>query len=133
MINTKFLLAITSIAIAIIYYILLPVNQIVNIILDEYITIGITLILIVIFYYFKIKLKGKLLHEFIPNTNYVPIKSTIIFFLIFQVVDFYSEDGFIGMIKLWFMYWVFGVLAYFLTHNINFYKNYKAYKDAEIL
>jgi len=132
MINTKFLLTITSIAVAIIYYILLPVDQIVSIILGEYIAIGITLILIAIYYYFKIKLKGKLIYEFIPNTNYVSIKSTTIFFLIFQAVDFYSEDGFIGMVKLWFMYWVFGVLVYFLTHNINFYKNLKVYNTSKI-
>ena len=72
--------------------------------------------------------EGKLLYEFIPNTNHVPIKSTLMFFLIFQVVDFYYEDGFIGMISQWVMYWSFSILAYFLTHNINFYKNYMAYK-----
>ena len=104
-------------------------NKIVNIILDEYIIIGITFILILIYQYFKIKLKNKLLFEFIPNTNYIPIKSTLIFFVIFQVVDFYYENGFIGMINQWFIYWIFGLLAYFLTHNINFYKNYQAYKE----
>ena len=70
-----------------------------------------------------------MLHEFIPNTNHVPIKSTLIFFIIFQIVDYNTENGFIGMIKLWFMYWVFGLLTYYLTHIINYYKNYKAYKE----
>ncbi len=129
MINTKLLLSITLLTIGIIYYMFLPINQIVNIILDEYIIISITFILIIVYQYFKTKLKDKLLHEFIPNTNYIPIQSTLIFFMIFQVVDFYSEDGLIGMMKLWFMYWIFGLLVYFLTHNINFYKNYKAYKE----
>lgn len=129
MINTKFLLTITLIAIGIIYYIFLPTNQIISIVFDEYITIAITIILMIVYLYLKRKLKGKQLFEFIPNTNYIPIKSTLIFFLIFQIVDFYSEDGLIGMVKLWFMYWIFGLLAYFLTHNINFYKNYKAYKE----
>jgi len=122
MINTKFLLFITLVIIAITYCIFIPTNQIINIILDEYITIGITFVSFIVYQYFKIKLKSKPLREFLPNTNYVPIKSTILFFIIFQVVDFYSEDGLVGMIKLWFMYWIFGVMA---THNINLYKNYK--------
>jgi hypothetical protein len=25
------------------------------------------------------------------------------------------------------MYWLFGIFAYFLTQNINYYKNYKYY------
>ena len=125
MINTKFLLFITLVIIAITYCIFIPTNQIINIILDEYITIGITFVSFIVYQYFKIKLKSKPLREFLPNTNYVPIKSTILFFIIFQVVDFYSEDGLVGMIKLWFMYWIFGVMAYFITHNINLYKNYK--------
>lgn len=131
MINTKFLLFVSLIVISIIYYIFIPFNQIVSIVLDEYIIIGITFGLLFIYQYFKVKLKDKALFEFIPNTNHVPIKSTLIFFVIFQAVDFYYENGFIGMINQWFMYWIFGLLAYLLTHNINFYKNYKAYKEHE--
>ena len=132
MINTKFLLSISLFAIGIVYYFIFPTNKIVNIILDEYITIGITIISIVVYQFFKRHLKGKLVYEFIPNTNYVPIKSTVLFFVIFEAIDFYTEDGLIGIISLWFMYWVFGVLIYFLTHNINFYKNYSAYKRVEL-
>jgi len=128
MIDTRFLLFITAICIAIVYYILFPLDQIIDIIFDEYITITIMIASIVGYIYFKTKLKGKLLREFIPNTNYIPIKSTILFFLIFEIIDFYMEDGLKGMIKLWFSYWVFGVIAYFVTHNINFYKNIQAYK-----
>ncbi len=128
MINTKLILPISLIAIFIIYYIFLPFNKIVNLILNEYITIYIIFILVLIYQYFKVKLKDKLLFEFIPNTNYIPIKSTFIFFVIFQVVDYNLEGGFIGMINQWFMYWIFGLVAFFITHNINFYKNYKAYK-----
>ncbi len=130
-VNTKLLLLISLVAISIVYYIFLPFNKIVNIILNEYIIIVITLILIVIYQYFKLKLKGKLLHEFIPNTNHVEIQSTLIFFIVFQIIDFYYEDGFIGMISQWFLYWIFGLLAYFLTHNINFYKNYLQYSKSK--
>ena len=129
MINTKFLLIISFIVISIVYNMFLPPNKITSIILGEYIVIGLTLMLMIIYISFRLKLKDKILFEFIPNINYVPIKSTFIFFAIFQVVDFYYEDGLIGMISQWFMYWIFALLAYFLTHNINYYKNYKAYKD----
>ena len=129
MINTKFLLFLTFIAIFVFYSLIFSTFKIVNIILDEYITIFIAVVSIVVFFYLKSKLKDKLIFEFIPNTNFVPIKSTVIFFLIFEAVDYYYEGGFLGMIKLWFSYWIFGVIAYFVTHNINFYKNIKAYKN----
>ena len=133
MINTKFLLAVTLLALSVVYYFIFPFNKIVNIVLDEYITIFVVFVLSIVYLNFKSKLKGKLLFEFIPNTNYVPIKSTVIFFLIFEVVDYYYEGGFVGMVKLWFSYWVFGVIAYLATHIINFYKNIKAYKESEIV
>ena len=50
------------------------------------------------------------------------------FFVIFQIVDFYFEDGFIGMISQWFVYWVFAIIAWLVTNNINFYKNFQFYK-----
>ena len=127
MINTKVLLTLTFVIVATTYYVVFPINQIVNIILDEYITIGVASASLVVYIYFKIKLKDRQIYELIPNTNYVPIKSTILFFLLFEAVDFYTEDGLIGMIKLWFTYWVFGLIVYFITHIINFYKNYKLF------
>jgi len=131
MINTKFLLIISLFAISIVYYFLFSSFKIFTLIVEEYIFIGITFLMWIIYRYFKFILNGKQLFEFIPNTNYIELKSTVIFFLIFEVVDFYMEDGLIGMISLWFSYWLFGVLAYLLTHNINFYKNYKAYQLKE--
>jgi hypothetical protein len=125
MINTKLLLLLTAIGVSIVYYALFTIDQIKEIVFDEYIIIGIMIVSLVCFIYFKIKLKDKYITEFIPNTNYVSLKSSIAFFLIFEVVDYFSEDGFIGMIKLWFSYWVFGVIAYLVTHIINFYKNEK--------
>jgi hypothetical protein len=35
------------------------------------------------------------------------------------------EDGFIGMISQWFLYWVMGIIALLLMQIINYYKNYK--------
>jgi hypothetical protein len=129
MINSKLLLGITFIGVGVFYYIFLPIDKIIDIIKDEYILLSITFCMFGVYLYFKYILKDKLIHPFIPNLNHVDIKSSVIFFLIFEIIDFYTEDGFIGMISLWFMYWVFGVLIYFLTHNINYYKNYKAYQS----
>ena len=62
--------------------------------------------------------------DFNKNSNF-SLQSTIMFFLIFQVVDYYMEDGFIGMISQWFLYWIMGIIALLLMQIINYYKNYK--------
>ncbi|WP_121626529.1 hypothetical protein [Poseidonibacter antarcticus] len=82
------------------------------------IPISITLI------YFKVKLKGKDLIDFNKN-NTLSFKSTLAFFLIFQIVDYISEDGFLGMISMWFLYWIMGIIAVLVMQLINYYKNYK--------
>jgi hypothetical protein len=111
------------------YTIFLPLNKIINLILDEYIIILLNIICIPILIYFKNKLNGFPIIQYIQNIDDVPLKSTVMFFLIFQVVDYYYEDGFIGMISLWIMYWIFGILIWQVTHIINYYKNYKFYKE----
>lgn len=127
-INIKILLILTLISIAIAYYIFLTPSTILEIIKDQYIFMGVIIVLIISFIYFRIKLKNLQLISYIPNTDVVPLKSTLIFFVIFQAVDFYYENGFIGMISQWFVYWIFGVLAWLVTNNINLYKNFKFYK-----
>ncbi len=129
MIDIRSLLVLTLIMLSGIYSIFLTQDKILTLITDEYIIMSINLLLLFSLLYFKNQLKDLTFHEFIPNTNMVALKSTIIFFLVFQVVDFYYEDGFIGMISQWFTYWVFGLLAYLLTNNINYYKNYKFYRN----
>jgi len=131
MINSKLLLLITFFVVSITYYFFIPFKQVIELIKEQYILIIITFILSGIYFYLKYKLKDKLLYEFIPNTKYVSIKSSILFFIIFEIVDYYSENGFIGMISQWVVYWIFGVLGYFLLNSINLYKNYKQYKEYE--
>ena len=130
MINSRFLLGITFVSISIIYYFLFTLNEIIEIVKDEYIVILIAFFMICIYVFFQKRLQGKILYEFIPTSEYVSIKSTIVFFVIFEAIDYYYEGGFVGMVKLWVSYWFFGVIAYFLTYNINFYKNYIAYSKA---
>lgn len=124
----KKLLTATFFTIAITYYIFLTPVVILEIIKEEYIFLAIALFLFIVFAYYKIKLKDFTLISYIPNINNVDLKTTLIFFLIFQAVDYYYEDGFIGMISQWFVYWVFAVIAWLLTNIINLYKNYYFYK-----
>ena len=128
-IHIKYLLSLTLVAIAIIYYMFLTPEVILEIIKEQYIFIAIILVFAFLLLYFKLKLKNLQIVSYIPNTNIVQLKSTLVFFVIFQVVDFYYEDGFIGMISQWFLYWIFGLLAWLLTNNINLYKNFSFYKN----
>jgi len=127
-INIKRLFTVTFFAIAITYYIFLTPEAILKIIKEEYIFLAIALVLFVLYIYFQRKLKDFTLISYIPDINNVDLKTTLVFFLIFQAVDYYYEDGFIGMISQWFVYWVFAVIAWLVTSNINLYKNYSFYK-----
>jgi len=126
--NIKKLLIVTFFGIAITYYILLTPEVIVKIVKEEYIFISIAFFLFLLFRYYTVKLKDFTLISYIPDINNVDLKTTMIFFLIFQAVDYYYEDGFIGLISQWFVYWIFGVIAWLVTNNINLYKNYHFYK-----
>jgi len=126
-IKIKTLLMISMLGIIIVYYTFLPTDEIYKIVTGEYIVASVGAILIAILSYFKYKLKGFNIISYIPNTHSVDLKSTIAFFLLFQAIDFYYEDGFIGMISQWFIYWIFGLIAWVVTININLYKNYRFY------
>lgn len=127
-IGIKRVLTATLVGIAIMYYIFLTPETIFKIVKEEYIYMAIALCLFFIFTYYKIKLKNFTLISYIPNINQLDIKTTLMFFVIFQAVDYYYEEGFIGMISQWFVYWIFAVMAWLVTNNINFYKNYQFYK-----
>ena len=112
---------------ATIYYIFLPLQTIYDILREEYIIISITILAFFVYLYFRIVLKNKEIFEYLPNLHNISLKQTVGLFIVFQIVDYYYEDGFIGMISQWFIYWIFGLLAYFVTHIINLFKNYKNY------
>ena len=95
----------------------------IEIIKEEYISIIGLIVLTAVFLFFKFKLKDFEIREF-PQNN-LSFKSTVLFLLIFQVVDYISEDGFIGMISQWFFYWIMGLIALVLMETINYLKNYQ--------
>lgn len=118
------LFSLTFISIITIYLCVLGEDKTIEIIKDAYIYIFSLVPLGLIYLYFKFKLKEYEIIDFNKNTNF-SFQTTVIFFLIFQVVDYIHEDGFIGMISQWFLYWIMGIIALFLMGIINYYKNYR--------
>ncbi len=122
--SPKNLFILTFFAIMSVYLYVFGQEKTIEIIKEEYLFIlGLSPIIIALLY-FKMQVKGKELIDFNKNNGF-SIKSTIVFFLIFQVVDYILEDGFIGMISMWFLYWIMGLIALLLMQTINYYKNYK--------
>ncbi len=118
------LFILSFIGIITIYLYILGENKTIEIIKNEYLFILAIVPLGLVFLYLKFKLKDYEIIDYNKNNTF-SIQSTIVFFLIFQVVDYFMEDGFIGMISQWFLYWVMGIIAVLLMQNINYYKNYK--------
>lgn len=128
MIKQLFLYAGTLILIIVTYLYLFGEVKTIKMIEDEYLSIFALLLICISLAFFKIKLKGYEIINFLPN-NDNSLKSAVIFFLIFQVYDYFSEDGFLGMVSQWFLYWIMGVIALLLMQTINYYKNYKILKE----
>ena len=118
------LFSLTFISIITIYLYVLGEDKTIEIIKDEYLYILSLIPLGLIYLYFKFKLKDYEIIDFNKNTNF-SFQTTVIFFLVFQVVDYIQQDGFIGMISQWLLYWIMGLIALFMMGIINYYKNYR--------
>ena len=130
MLSPKSLFALTFVAMFSVYLYVFGQEKTIEIIKAEYLLFLALIPLSLIYIFFKIKLRGYELINFNQNSN-LSLKTTVLFFLAFQVYDYYSYDGFIGMINQWILYWFMGVIALLLIENVNFYKNYKLiYKNA---
>lgn len=122
--NIKVLFFISIIGIITIYLSVLGVYRTINIITSEYLLILLTIPILFIIRHYKKRLKGIEIVDFTQNSN-ISLKYTIVFFLVFQVMDYYYEGGFIGMISQWFLYWILGIITILLMDCINYYKNFK--------
>jgi len=127
-IDIKLLLIFSLFGIIAVYSYFLTKIQIEEILTSEYLYFIPIPILFVITLFFRYKLKTQKITDYLNNINSVDLQSTLLFFLIFQGVDFYYEDGFVGMISQWVIYWAFGIIAWLVTININLYKNYQVYR-----
>jgi hypothetical protein len=123
------LFTVSLISIIAVYIFLLGENKTIEIVKNDYLYLLSLLPMGLIYLYFRLKLKDYELIDFNKNANF-SFKTTVILFLIFQVVDYIQEDGFIGMISQWFFYWVMSVVALFLMEIINYLKNYVLIKKA---
>lgn len=129
MIKQLTLFSVSLIFIIAVYIFLLGENKTIDIVKDDYLYLLSLIPMGLIYLYFKLKLKDYELIDFNKNANF-SFKTTVILFLIFQMVDYIQEDGFIGMISQWFFYWVMSVVALFLMEIINYLKNYVLIKKA---
>ena len=120
------LFTVTFIAIIAVYLFIFGENKTIELIEMEYLYILGLIPLGFIFLYYRFKLKDYEIIDFNKNVKF-SFSSSVVFFIIFQIVDYIQEDGFIGMISQWFFYWVMGIIALFLMKIINYYKNYKVY------
>lgn len=122
--STKLLFLFTFVTISSTYAYFLGLDKSLELIKNEYLILIFIIILSIPLVFFKIKLrKYKIINYF--NNNQLSFKSTVIFFLIFQIIDYIFEDGFIGMISQWLIYWLMGLIAVVIIENLNLYKNYK--------
>lgn len=120
------LFTVTFISIIAIYLFVLGENKTMEIIRTEYLYILSLIPLGLVFFYFRLKLKDYEIIDFNKNTKF-SFSTSIVLFLVFQVVDYIQQNGFIGMISQWFFYWLMGIVTMFLMEIINYYKNYKFY------
>ena len=122
--NTKNLFMLSFILLISVYLFVLGKDKTIEIISSEYLLVLSIIPILITLFYFKNRLKNFEIINFNEN-NQFSLKSSIGFLLIFQVVDYFYEDGFIGMISQWFLYWILGVITLLLLQTINYYKNYK--------
>lgn len=122
--STRNLFILTLIAIVATYIYVFGQDKTIEMIKEQYLFALALIPLSLAFVFFKVKLKAYELTNFNQNSN-LSLKTTVLFFLVFQVIDYISHDGFIGMISQWILYWIMGLIALLLIENINFYRNYK--------
>ena len=120
------LFTVTFIVIIAVYLFVFGESKTIELIKTQYLYILGLIPLGLIFIYYRFKLKDYEIIDFNKNAKF-SFSTSVIFFVIFQIVDYIQEDGFIGMISQWFFFWVMGIIALFLMEIINYYKNYKVY------
>jgi len=122
------LFLVSFVGIFVIYSLFLKKITTIGLIIDELPYIGILLLIAISSLLYKRKLKGYPIVDF-QKDNSMSLKNLVLFFLVFQVIDYVSEDGFRGMISMWLSYWVFGYIAFFIFNIFSYYKNTKLIKS----
>lgn len=123
----KLLFLFSFIGIICTYLFFLGTFKTINLITDQYLFLLALLPIWIIGFNLKSKLKGYQIIDFHQKGN-LTFKTTILIFLAFQVIDYIYEEGFIGMISQWFIYWSMGYVVFELLRVVNYYKNIKLQK-----
>ena len=132
MYNSKNIFIITFLFIISTYIYVFGENKTLEILQNEYILFSVLIFLTMAFFILRFKVKNENIDlSIIPKTPILPIKQSIVFFIVFCAIDYYSEDGFEGMITQWIIYWIFGLISLVLLNFISFYKVYKMIKIKE--
>lgn len=100
----------------------------IGVFIDELPFLAILFVVFLISLFYENSLKNYEIIDFQKDSS-MGFKNLVIFFLIFQVVDYFIEGGFIAMISLWFSYWIFGYIAFYVLKIINLHKNKKMIKS----
>jgi len=124
----KHLFILSFILLISVYLFVFGQTKTIEILTKEYLLILSVIPILMTLFYLKNRLKDFEIIDFNKN-NQFSLKSSIGFFLVFQVVDYFYEDGFIGMISQWFLYWVLGIITFLLLQTINYFKNYQLLKQ----
>ena len=119
------LFTLSLMAILLIYINILGEIKTIQLIVDEYLLIVSIFPLACIWLVSRLKVKK---YNITLSSQAITLKSTVLFFLFFEVIDYYSEDGFTGMISQWFLYWIMGLLSLLVIEIINNIKIYKLVK-----
>lgn len=128
MATIKHLFILSFILLISVYLFVFGQTKTIEILTKEYLLILSVIPILMTLFYLKNRLKDFEIIDFNKN-NQFSLKSSIGFFLVFQVVDYFYEDGFIGMISQWFLYWVLGIITFLLLQTINYFKNYQLLKQ----
>jgi len=119
--NNKLLFSFTLLITLASYIYLLGEVRTIQLIVNEIIFVLLVFPLLLLYFYFKSKLKGYDV-EHLMNKQQLSFRTTLLLFLVLQAFDYYYEDGFIGMISQWFFYWILGLLSLLLIDTLHFYR-----------
>ncbi|WP_419769014.1 MAG: hypothetical protein ACNI3C_06525 [Candidatus Marinarcus sp.] len=112
----------TLFAILFIYTHVLGEVKTIQLIVDEFWFILALFPFSLLLFYSKYKVKH---YEVTIPVQTMTFKTSVIFFLFFEVIDYFNQDGFEGMISQWFFYWIMGLLSLCLIETVTNFKIYK--------
>lgn len=120
------LFLLSLIAILAVFVSILGEVKTIQLILNEYLFILLVFPLSLVLWLYKRKIRAYNIKGVLSQS--ISLKSTVLFFLLFEIIDYYYEGGFEGMISQWFLYWIMGLLGFVVVELMYTIKLYKLLK-----